>query len=289
MDELTLQQMRHGEFWEKLWELSDPTREKRIEHRERSIRTWNKRAYRFARNTDNENNKSRRKAVFKFLKDCNIDLKGATILDIGAGPGNYALPMARQAKQVVVLDPAVSMLKIIQERAEREGLDNIDYCSDPWEEIDLDHLGWRRKFDLVFASVSPGVRDVPTLMRMMEACRGYCYISKFAGQRRNNIQDKIWQKLFEQPRINDSAELYLPWNLLYAMGYFPDSKFIPSSWFNEEPIEQVRQRMINWFANFEGLPDNYQDIIRQVLNNEAVNGVVREEVDTTFGLMVWKV
>jgi len=289
LDKMTLQQMRQVQFWEKLWELSDPTREKRKELRESSIRHWKKRAQSFAHNTENERNESRRQAVFKFLKDCGVELKGATILDIGAGPGNYAVPMAREAKEVVALDPAVAMLEIIRERAAREGLDNISYCSEPWEEVDLDRLGWRRKFDLVFASVSPGVRDVSDLKRMMEASRGYCYLSKFAGQRRNNIQDKIWERLFEQPRINDSMELYLPWNLLYSLGYYPDTKFIPSSWFNVEPIEQVEQRMVNWFANFKGLPPNYRETVRRVLEEEAVDGMVREEVETTFGLMVWKV
>jgi SAM-dependent methyltransferase len=289
LDKLTLQQMRQGVFWEKLWELSDPTRKKRIEYREKTIRTWNKRAQVFARNTDNENNKRRRKAVFKFLRDCGVDLAGATILDIGAGPGNYAIPMAREAKEVVVLDPAVAMLEIIQKRAKKEGLTNISYSSEPWEEVDLDRLGWRKKFDLVFASVSPGVRDVTTLKRMMEASRKYCYISKFAGPRSNNIQDKIWQRLFEEPRINDSMEIYLPWNLLYAWGYYPDTKFIPSSWSNIEPIEQVEQRMVNWFCNFEGVPQDFRQVVRQVLEEEAVDGLVKEEVRTTFGLMVWQV
>lgn len=284
-----LDKVRQAEFWEELWNQSDPQGKQPVD-RDKSIAMWNNRARRFAHNTaNNQDNIARRELVFRFLADCGVELKGATVLDIGAGPGNYALPMAKVAKEVVVLDPAPNMLEIIKQRAEASGLSNISYISTPWEDIDLDALGWRGKFDLVFASVVPGVKDVPTLAKMIAASRKYCYLSKFAGERKNNIQHKIWQRLMGKSRNLHSMDVFLPWNLLYAWGYFPHTKFVASNWENKEPIEMMEKRMCDWFARFDDLPANYRQVIRQVLEEEAVNGMVTEKVNSHLGLMVWHV
>lgn len=284
-----LDKVRQAEFWEELWNKSDPQGKQPID-RDKSIAMWNNRARRFAQNTaNNQDNIARRELVFRFLADCGVELEGATVLDIGSGPGNYALPMAKVAKEVVVLDPAPNMLEIVKKRAEASGLSNISYISTPWEDIDLDALRWRGKFDLVFASVVPGVKDVPTLAKMIAASRKYCYLSKFAGERKNNIQHKIWQRLMGKSRNLHSMDVFLPWNLLYTWGYFPNTRFVASNWENQEPVDLMEQRMCDWFARFDDLPANYRQVIREVLEEEALDGMVKEEVKSHLGLMVWHV
>lgn len=284
-----LDKVRQAAFWEELWHNSDPQQKQPLD-RDKSIAMWNNRAQQFAENTArNQNNIAKREAVFRFLADCGVDLAGATILDIGSGPGNYTIPMAKVAKEVVALDPAPQMLEIVKTRAEAEGLGNISYMAVPWEDVDLDALGWRGKFDLVFASVVPGVKDVPTLRKMMAASRKHCYLSKFAGERKNNLQHKIWQRLMGRARNLHAMDVFLPWNYLYTMGYYPHLKFIASNWENIEPIAVMEARMCDWFARFNDLPGHYRQVIREVLEEEAVDGLVKEEVKSHLGLMVWEV
>lgn len=59
------------------------------------------------------------------------------------------------------------MLEILEERAKKEGVFNITYINRPWEEVGLDKEGWSGKFDLVFASMTPGINDKETLEKMI--------------------------------------------------------------------------------------------------------------------------
>lgn len=289
MDKLALEKITEGSFWEEIWERSNQKQKKKVVNYQENINMWNRRAETFAKDTDNETNEDRRNKVFQFLEDCGLELAAATVLDLGCGPGNYALPMAQQGAQVTALDPAMSMLDLVKEKASLEGIDNISYSKEPWEEVDLDSLGWRGKFDLVFASMSPGVSDIVTLKKMISASKNLCYLSKFAGKRHNNLHDKIWSRIFTRPRVNYSTNLSVLWNILYAWGYYPNIKFVPTHWVNEEPIAEMEARMKSWFFGHQGLPANYELIIRDVLEEIAVNGLVREEVETTIGMIVWQI
>jgi len=129
----------------------------------KNISMWNNRANSFAQNTAKEKNKARQKEVFDFLDYCGVKLAGMDVLDVGCGPGNYTIPLAKLARHVWALDPASNMLNIVRDRAEKEGITNITYINKPWEEINLAREGWVGKFDLVFASMTPGVNDKETL------------------------------------------------------------------------------------------------------------------------------
>jgi len=71
------------------------------------------------------------KEILKKL-DLNSNL---TVLDIGCGPGTLTMPLAKKVKSVTALDVSEEMLKLLKERAKREGLDNIIYVNKPWEDI----------------------------------------------------------------------------------------------------------------------------------------------------------
>lgn len=56
------------------------------------------------------------------------------VLDVGAGTGRFALPLAEHAAEVVAVDSSRAMLDVLEEAAERRGLDNIRCVHAPWEE-----------------------------------------------------------------------------------------------------------------------------------------------------------
>jgi len=61
-----------------------------------------------------------------------------TLLDIGAGAGRFTLPLARSVKQVTALDHAQPMLALIQQKMNREGIENITLVEDAWETATVD-------------------------------------------------------------------------------------------------------------------------------------------------------
>lgn len=57
---------------------------------------------------------------------------GETWLDIGAGAGRYALPIATVTGQVIALDPSESMLEALRDGAARAGIENVRPLQGRW-------------------------------------------------------------------------------------------------------------------------------------------------------------
>ena len=76
------------------------------------------------------------------------DIEGKEVLDIGCGPGTYAIALARAgAKRVVGIDIAPRMVEIAKDRARRAGVS--EQCE--FHVIALENFGPRASFDYVIA------------------------------------------------------------------------------------------------------------------------------------------
>ena len=58
----------------------------------------------------------------------------ATVLDVGGGPGRFALPLATRAKHVTVVEPSAEAIEMLHERAGEAGLSNITSINERWED-----------------------------------------------------------------------------------------------------------------------------------------------------------
>jgi len=56
-----------------------------------------------------------------------------TLLDVGAGAGRFAVPLAYHVHQVTALDHARPMLDLLQQKAKEQRLTNITVQNPPWE------------------------------------------------------------------------------------------------------------------------------------------------------------
>jgi SAM-dependent methyltransferase len=55
-----------------------------------------------------------------------------TWLDIGAGGGRYALPIALHARAVIAIDPSEGMLSVLRDGMREHGIDNVQPIKDRW-------------------------------------------------------------------------------------------------------------------------------------------------------------
>ena len=77
-------------------------------------------------------------------------LPPATIADLGAGDGTFALLLAQNAQRVVAIDSSEKMLEVGREQALRAGISNVDFRLGDMEELPIDTAS----IDLVFFSQS---------------------------------------------------------------------------------------------------------------------------------------
>ena len=66
------------------------------------------------------------------------------------------------------------MITCAQQNALDENLPNASFRVLDWAGADLERLGWKKRFRLVFASRTPAVYNRSTLEKMTEASSGYC-------------------------------------------------------------------------------------------------------------------
>jgi SAM-dependent methyltransferase len=60
-----------------------------------------------------------------------------TVVDVGAGTGRFALPLARLTRHVVAVDHALPMLAILREKAAAEGISNITVVESDLESMSV--------------------------------------------------------------------------------------------------------------------------------------------------------
>jgi SAM-dependent methyltransferase len=75
---------------------------------------------------------------------------GETWLDIGAGGGRYALPLALLAREVIAVEPSDGMLAVLREGMSKNGIANVRIVQSPWPCADapvadvalISHIGY---------------------------------------------------------------------------------------------------------------------------------------------------
>jgi len=59
----------------------------------------------------------------------------ATLLDIGAGTGAFAIPLSKIASKVIAVDPSAYQLQVLSEKARGESLTNIVKIEKEWKDV----------------------------------------------------------------------------------------------------------------------------------------------------------
>ena len=61
-----------------------------------------------------------------------------TVIDVGAGGGRLALPLARRCQHVTAVEPSPSMGEVLLQQAQDYGIQNVSLAPYPWEEAQVE-------------------------------------------------------------------------------------------------------------------------------------------------------
>ena len=93
------------------------------------------------------------------------------MLDIGAGAGTFAIPLAATARKVTAVEPSPAQVKRLSAAIADAGARNIDILQSRWEEVDIQSLDSQ---DLVLAVHSFQMLDIAVALRKMCAMASSC-------------------------------------------------------------------------------------------------------------------
>jgi SAM-dependent methyltransferase len=215
--------------------------------------------------------------------------QNSSVLDIGCGPGRFAVEFAKKSTEVTGLDISDKMLDYAVINADAENLTNVSFEKLNWDEVNLEEFGWRKKFDLVTAINSPGIHDHKTLEKMIDASKGYCFLSHFVD-RSDSIQDIIRTKILELEGGKFYYNtIYSIFNILWLSSFYPSISYVNT---DREHVRTVEEACIYYSTLFDSENTSVDDknaLIRSYLEEISINGFVTEKVRTKTAWIYWKV
>jgi SAM-dependent methyltransferase len=252
-----------------------------------SRQLWDLRADEFNSNSNQKEGAKRRNEVLRFLEARGLWREGIEILDIGCGPGKYALELAQKANSVVGVDLSPRMIRLARENAVQAGAAaHVCFEEAAWDETDLQARGWNGKFDLVFASMCPGINSPETLAKMSEASKNYCFMSHFVW-RRSLLRDDLHRLFYyKEPERSSQKNIYCAFNLLWLAGFYPEVTYYDTEWENVWPLEKAVEI---YSLQLHAIDSGAKEMVRSYLEGKAENGLIREATQAKIAWMHWKV
>lgn len=190
------------------------------------------------------------------------------VLDIGAGPGTLAIPLAGIVRHITAIEPSGGMLECLRENMQQRGIKNISIIQKRWEDVDI-RRDLDGPYDVVVSSYSLGVTDLrAALLKMDEVSQKYVYIFWFADMmsHRHRNYHEIWEDLFG---IHPSTRRIpnIIFNLLTQMGIYAS-------------VEISRTGHVTRYPGLEEAVADQKEVLK--LNDDRQVSVLRNYLEKTL-------
>ena len=186
-----------------------------------------------------------------------------TVLDVGAGTGRLAIPIAKQAKSVTAIDPSKGMLACLHENMEKEDTTNIACINKRWEDIELGVD--IEPHDVVIASHSLAMLDMQeALAKINAAAKKSVYLFTFAGRW---MDGGLCEEICGEKRSSWSDYIYLC-NILHDMGIYANVEIRDSEY--EQHYASLDEAVIK-FKEMYDLPSEKEGILKEHLSKILID------------------
>ena len=166
-------------------------------------------------------------------------------LDVGAGGGRYALPIARLTRRVIALEPSAAMRETLRSGMADTDVENVDIVDGRWPPE-----GWQTDpatldpfhADVgLMAHVGYDIEDIgPFLSALEMATRRLC-IAVMGESAMTTVGARYWAPIHEEPRVPLPALGDLM-TLLIARGHLPEMRLVDREAPTYESFEALHER-----------------------------------------------
>lgn len=277
------------EFWLKAWEKDKETDTYTVHRGFSTPEYWNRVASSYDRNKEETKGRRLLKTLDLF-KRMNFPSKGMEVLDIGCGTGTLARELARHGAKVTALDFSTEMLDQFQQSITPDIRGNITLLCEDWHAIDIEKKGWKKKFDLVIAFMSPGVASPEAFYKMMDTSKNGCAIRGWAAKRNHPVLAVLWEKIMGTVLEDSPQSILLKINLLFSLGLFPDLTFDTVEWDQDVTVEEELESELAFFRKVSDKTNaELESIIRPYLESISQNGRIIRAHKGLTATAVWSV
>lgn len=250
-----------------------------------SSHDWNKKenAERYDTNARNEYDERVRSSIAALGAT-----KAMRVLDIGAGPGTLAIPLAPQVAAITAVEPGAGMVGVLKAHAELQGIRNITCVQKLWEDVDVTR-DLDGPYDIVIASLSLTMQDIrEALTKMDAACSGSVHLFWF-------VDMPFWEKMSADLQEPLHGQPYYPgpkadclFGVLCQMGIYPDVAMMTLA---KEYRFADRDAMIAFFCHrFAAITPEQKRIVEEYITPlcRVRDGETVVSGDSVFAHLWWR-
>jgi SAM-dependent methyltransferase len=203
-------------------------------------------------------------------------------LDVGAGGGRYALPLAIAVREVVAIDPSPAMLGALREDASAFGIANISVVEGRWP-LDEPPAG---DFALM-AHVGYDVAEIGPFLDQLEQCTGRLCVAVMGESAMTTVGSLFWQDVHGEQRVRLPAlpELMA---LLLSRRRLPEVRLVdrvPPTFDSVEDALAMARRQL-WLTPGSAKDDRLRTLARDAVT-ERDGRFAFEWTPTRIGVVTW--
>jgi SAM-dependent methyltransferase len=196
--------------------------------------------------------------IAPILADCE------TVLDVGAGCGALALPLARRVRRVTAVEPAPAMAKALRESAGAGGLANVDVVEAPWGGMPI------APHDLVLCAHVGELlhRDSAFLREVSSVARRWVVLVRDAGRERDKFFfSELYPILLGRP-YTSGCDYEETVDGLLSLGTSPTVGFV--SYRSDQPFTDLEEACDFWEEYLDVGNAGARDFLREFLQRRLV-------------------
>jgi SAM-dependent methyltransferase len=206
-------------------------------------------------------------------------------LDLGAGGGRYALPLALAVREVCAVEPSAGMLEVLREGAAAHGIPNVRVLAGRWPES----AGEAGRADIsLMAHVGYDIEHVGPFLDAMEAATVRLCVAVMGEGAMTTAAALFWQPVHGEPRVALPA---LPELLavLVARGRLPEVAIVPRQAPTFESLDDlltmVRRQL--WVRPGSPRDERLVALAREVAERLPDGTWRLESGSTRIGIVTW--
>ena len=206
-----------------------------------------------------------------------------SFLDVGAGCGSLAIPLARAGKTVTALDASEAMINILNEDMKKEGLKGIKPVVSEWDKAEL------KAHDAVLCANVPTLLSEPekTIKRMDALARKAVFIIENADPQGDKFYYReLYPLLFGKP-FGERADYFKTYSALHSLGIFANVEIIEYDF--DQPFRDLDEAVEFWKEYIGIVTEEHDRKLREFLGNRLVKrkGVLFARFHKKSAVMWW--
>ena len=222
--------------------------------------------------------------VVSYMVKEGVLTKDTSVLDIGAGMGNYAMSFAKHCKEVTALEPVAACMDVLRHKSDHYGITNIHSVLDCWERFAPDIT-----YDVTFSAMCPAICNTQELARMEALTNRTCCLVAVQRGSCEKHRKEMMSQLNITPQGGMTTEVIHYINALYLMGRQPNVKFLEFRHISRISEEAVLEQYPIYFEIFGVSKEVSIPFLKKYLAQNATQGFLEDESCLRQALIYWSI